>query len=72
MDKFSTYVYTVTNNIDLFGMSLFTCLALGTCTNVRFDIFSIRKFKCTVCGRRFKTQIELERHTKVEHELKSP
>jgi 5-methylcytosine-specific restriction endonuclease McrA len=39
---------------------------------MRSGIFRIRKHECTVCGRKFKSEIEIQAHKKVEHELKGP
>jgi uncharacterized protein (DUF2225 family) len=34
---------------------------------MKFDIFSRKKFKCNVCGDKFKTETELNQHNRQEH-----
>jgi hypothetical protein len=34
---------------------------------MKFDIFSRKKFKCSICGDKFKTDAELEQHRRIEH-----
>jgi uncharacterized protein (DUF2225 family) len=34
---------------------------------MKFDIFSRKKFKCNICGDKFKTETELVQHTRQEH-----
>jgi hypothetical protein len=37
---------------------------------MHFDFFSRKKFKCTTCGEKFKTETELQGHRKIEHDMK--
>jgi len=34
---------------------------------MKFDIFSRKKFKCTICDEKFKTQRELTEHKHMRH-----
>jgi len=34
---------------------------------MKFDIFSRKKFKCTICDDKFKTQLELAEHKRMRH-----
>ena len=34
---------------------------------MKFDIFSRKKFKCNVCGDKFKTDTEVEQHRRTAH-----
>ena len=34
---------------------------------MKFDIFSRKKFKCNICGDKFKTETELEQHRRTAH-----
>ena len=34
---------------------------------MKFDFFSRKKFKCNVCGDKFKTGTEVEEHHKIAH-----
>ncbi|PWU81309.1 MAG: hypothetical protein DLM72_07660 [Candidatus Nitrosopolaris wilkensis] len=33
---------------------------------MQFNLFG-KKFKCIVCGKKFKTEVELEQHRSTEH-----
>jgi uncharacterized ferredoxin-like protein len=37
-----------------------------------FDFLTGKKFKCTICGRGFKSETEMQGHRKTEHEMKGP
>lgn len=34
---------------------------------MKFDFFNRKKFKCSVCEEKFKTQLELTEHTHMKH-----
>jgi uncharacterized protein (DUF2225 family) len=38
---------------------------------MKFDFFSWKKFKCDMCGQKFKTEAEIGKHSKLEHGGKS-
>ena len=40
---------------------------LKSSNSVKFDIFSRKKFKCTICDEKFKTQLELTEHRHMRH-----
>lgn len=35
--------------------------------SMKFDFFSRKKFRCNICGQKFKTETEMEQHHKREH-----
>ncbi len=40
---------------------------LESSNSMKFDIFSRKKFNCTICDEKFKTQIELTEHKHMRH-----
>ena len=69
-ELFPNYYYLLLSISDPWILKLMMYLDLYELKSskiMKFDIFSRKKFKCTICDEKFKTQRELTEHKHIRH-----